>query len=145
MIDIVRTLEALGKAHGKSRIPLPTLQWTQEAELAFQRAEKAITDARIFHHFHPAKPIILQTDASGFAITGISIQYEGLHIPCAVNFYSPNSSPAKQNYETYDGKLLPIAETIKKWQHYLEGANDRILTKCDHKNLGSFQISKVLS
>jgi hypothetical protein len=36
-------------------------------------------------------------------------------------------------------------ETLKQWQHYLEGANHKVLIECDHKNLEYFQTSKVLS
>jgi len=36
-------------------------------------------------------------------------------------------------------------ETLKQWRHYLEGANYKILIRCDHKNLEYFQTSKVLS
>jgi len=38
-----------------------------------------------------------------------------------------------------------IVETLKQWQHYLEGANHKVLIQCDHKNLEYFQTSKVLS
>jgi hypothetical protein len=34
---------------------------------------------------------------------------------------------------------------MKQWRHYLEGANQKVLIQCDHKNLEYFQTSKVLS
>jgi len=36
-------------------------------------------------------------------------------------------------------------ETLKQWRHYLEGANYKVLIRCDHKNLKYFQTSRVLS
>ena len=36
-------------------------------------------------------------------------------------------------------------ETLKQWRHYLEGANYKVLIRCDHKNLEFFHTSKVLS
>ena len=36
-------------------------------------------------------------------------------------------------------------ETLKQWRHYPEGANHRVLIRCDHKNLEYVQTSKVLS
>ena len=105
----------------------------------------AFTDAPILNHFDPAKPIILQTDESGFATAGILNKYDGFGILRPVNFYCRKRTGAEQNYDTYDRKLLAIVETMKQWRHYLEGANHKVLIKCDHKSLEYFQTSKVLS
>ena len=43
-------------------------EWTRDAELAFRKLKKAFTEVPILQHFSPQKPIILQTDASDFAI-----------------------------------------------------------------------------
>jgi len=120
-------------------------EWTQDAELAFCKLKRTFTEAPIIQHFDPRKPIILQTDASGFAIAGILNQYDGFRTLRPVNFYSRKCSPAEQNYDTYDRELLAIVETMKQWRHYLECADHKILIQCDHKNLEYFQISKVLS
>jgi hypothetical protein len=143
--ETARTPKAPGKALGKPNKPLPKWKWTREAELEFRDLMKAFTDAPILQHFDPAKPIILQTDASGFAIAGILNLYDGFGTLRPVSFYSRQCSPAKQNYDTYHRELLAIVETMKQWRHYLEGASHRILIQCDHKNLEYFQTSKVLS
>jgi hypothetical protein len=64
----------------KSNKPRYKWEWTRDAELAFRKLKKAITDAPILQHFDPQKPIILQTDASGFAIAGILNQFDGFGI-----------------------------------------------------------------
>jgi hypothetical protein len=117
-------------------------EWTRDAELAFRKLKSAFTDAPILNHFDPAKPIILQPDASGFAIAGILNQYDGFGILRPVNFYSRKCTGAEQNHDTYDRELLAIVETMKQWRHYLEGANHKVLIECDHKNLQYFQMSK---
>jgi hypothetical protein len=109
------------------------------------KAQKALTEALILQDFNPQKPIILQTDASGFAIAGILNRHDRSGIICPVNFYTQKCSPSKQNYDTYDRELLAIVETMKQWRHYLDGANHEVLIQCDHKNLKYFQTSKVLS
>ena len=50
-----------------------TVKWkcTWQAELAFRKLKRTSTEALILHQFDPAKPIILQTDMSGFVIAGI--------------------------------------------------------------------------
>jgi len=120
-------------------------EWTRKAELTFRKLKKTFTDTPIHQDLNPAKPIIRQTDASGFAIAGILNQYNGFSILRPVNFYSRKCSYGEQNYHTYDRELLAIVETLRQWRHYLEGANQKILIQCDHKNLEYFQRSEVLS
>jgi len=125
--------------------PAPEREWTREGELAFRKLKMAFTETPILQHFDSAKSIILQPDASGFAIAGILNQYDGFRTVQPVNFYYRKGSPAEQNYDTYDRELQAIVETMKQWRHYLEGANHGVLRQCDHKNLEYFQTSKVLS
>ena len=120
-------------------------EWTRQGELAFRKLHRTFTEAPILQHVDPAKQIILQTDASGFAIAGILNQYDGFGVLRPVNFYSRKCSSAEQNYDTSDGELLAIVETLTPWRHYLEDANHKVLIRCDHKNLEYFQTSKMLS
>jgi hypothetical protein len=120
-------------------------EWTRQAELAFRKRKRTFIKALIHQHFDLAKPIILQTDVSGFATVGILNQYDGFCVLRTINFYSRKWSSAEQNYNTYDRELLAIMETLKQWRHYLEGANHKVLIRCDHKNLEYIQTSKVLS
>ena len=46
------------------------------------------------------KTIVLQTDASGYAIAGILNQYDGFGTLQPVSFYSRKCTPAEQNYAT---------------------------------------------
>ena len=45
--------------------------WTEDAEKAFRKLKASFTTAPILRHFDPALPILVETDASGFAIIGI--------------------------------------------------------------------------
>jgi len=53
------------------------------------------------------------------------------------------SSQAELNYDASDREQLAIVETLTQCRHQLEGANYKVLNRCDHKNLENFQISKV--
>ena len=44
---------------------------TPEARIAFRKLKAAFAATPMLQHFDPAKPIRLETDASGFAIAGI--------------------------------------------------------------------------
>jgi len=72
-------------------------EWTREAELAFRKLKRTFTEAPILQHFNRAKQIILQTEASGFAIAGILNQYDVSGVLRLVNFPSRECSPAEQN------------------------------------------------
>jgi hypothetical protein len=144
-LPLTELLKKSETSRGKKSEGSAKWEWTREAELAFRKLKRTFTEAPILQHFDPAKPIILQTDASGFAIAGILNQYDVFGVLRPVNFYSRKCSPAEQNYDTYDRELLAIVETLKQWWHYLEGANHKVLIRCDHKNLEYFQTSKVLS
>ena len=107
--------------------------------------KRTFTEGPILQHFDPAKPIILESDTSGFAIAGILNQYDGIRVLRPVNFYSRMCSSAEQNNDTYDPELLAFVESLKQWRHYLDGANHKGLIQCDHKNLEYFQTSNVHS
>jgi hypothetical protein len=133
------------KATTRSQPITQKWEWAREAELAIRKLKRAFPEALSLQHFNPVKPIILQTDASGFAIAGILNQYDGFGTLRPVDFYSGKCSSVEQNYDTSDRELLVILETMKQWRHNFEGANHKVLIQCDHKNLEYFQTSKVLS
>jgi len=49
-------------------------RWTPEAELAFKELQNRFTTAPILAHFHPQKPVIVETDVSDFALGAILSQ-----------------------------------------------------------------------
>jgi hypothetical protein len=66
-------------------------------------------------------------------MAGILNQYDssGIHRP--VNYHTQKCTSAKQNYAMYNQELLPIAETMRSWREYLEGANYMISIQCNRK------------
>ena len=110
-------------------------EWTIAANAAFQQLKQAFQEAPILTHFNPEKSIILQTDASGFALAGILNQFDDFGVLRSVAFCSKKICPAEQNYDTYDREQLAIVESFKGWRHYLEGGAHTVRVRCDHKNL----------
>ena len=103
------------------------------------------TTAPCLCHFDLALHLIVETDASDYAITGIfSLSGdEGEVNPVA--FYSCTLNGAKLNYDTHDKELLAIFEAFKNWHHYLESPHHTVDMVTDHKNLKYFSTMKVLS
>jgi hypothetical protein len=112
-LPLMELLKKSETFHSKTLGGSAKWEWSREAELAFRKLKRTFTEAPILLHFDPAKPIILQTNASGFATAGILIQYDVFGVLRPVNFYSRKCSPAEQNYDTYDQELLAIVETLK--------------------------------
>ena len=93
----------------------------------------------------PNKQIVVETDASDYAIAAILsiITDDGELHPIA--FHSRTFTTSELNYDTHDKELLAIFEAFKIWRHYLEGSGIPIDVVTDHKNLEYFSTTKLLS
>ncbi len=103
------------KGYSKITTPLTTLtckdkpfSWNPTAQATFDTLKMAFTSAPILIHPDPAKPFIVETDASDFALGAILSQFgtDGLLHPVA--FYSQKLTSAEINYLVYDKELLAI-------------------------------------
>jgi len=121
------------KGYSKIATPLITLTckgkpflWNPTAQVAFDTLKMAFTSAPILIHPDPAKPFIMETDASDFTLGAILSQFgiDGLLHPVA--FYSQKLTNAEINYQVYDKELLAIITTFEQWRLYLVGAQHRI-------------------
>ena len=102
----------------KKRIPW---EWSQQADEAFEELKRRFTTAPILRHFDPQLPIIVETDASDYAIGAVlSQKYEKRLHPIA--FHSRKMDKAEINYEIHDKEMLAIVSAFKEWRRYLEGA-----------------------
>ena len=111
---------------------------------AFNSLKKAFTSTPIFTHWIPNAQLIVETDASDYALAEIlSIVNEDNKV-YPVTFYSCTFTAAELNYDIYDKELLAIFEAFKIWQHYLEGLAYPINVVMDHKNLEYFSTTKIL-
>ncbi len=103
------------KSYSKITTPLTALtckdkpfSWNPTAQAAFDTLKMAFTSAPVLIHPDPAKPFIVETDASDFALGAILFQFgiDGLLHPIA--FYSRKLTSAKINYQVYDKELMAI-------------------------------------
>jgi hypothetical protein len=129
---------------------------------SFRQLKTAFTSAPVLIHFNPAKPIRLETDASDYAIAGVTSQQakgvqeatEGLSNRTErgakgywhpVAFWSRSMSPAERNYTVGAQEMLAIVMSCRHWQHYLEGARYPVEVLTDHHNLQRFMTTKSLT
>jgi len=119
--------------------------FSEDCRCSFNALKHTFTTVPILTHFIPDTPIIVETDASNYAVAGI------LSITCAdgeirpVAYYSQTLTAPELNYNTHNKELLAIFEAFRNWRHYLEGSASPIDIVTDHKNLEYFSTSKVLS
>jgi len=115
------------------------------AEDTFTYLKHRFTTAPILATFNPAAQVILETDASDYAIGTCLSQKdkEGKLRPIA--FYSRKFTPPELNYEIHDKELLAIVEAFQQYRVYLEGSEHPILVYTDHKNLLYFTTTKTLN
>jgi hypothetical protein len=95
--------------------------FSEECHLAFNCLQKAFTTTPILTHWIPDCLLIVETDASDYALVAIlsMITSDGELHPTA--FHSRTFSGTKLNYDVHNKELLAIFEAFKCWQHYLEG------------------------
>src|SRR5258708_26065642 len=90
-------------------------------------------------------PMMVETDASDFAIAGILLVTTPDNEICPVAFFSHSLQSMESNYDTHDKELLAIFEAFKSWRHFLEGVAATINTVTDHNSLEYFTTSKKLT
>ena len=101
---------------------------------AFCKLKDTFTSALILTHWSPDALMIVETNASDYAIASI------LSLCCSddeikpVAYYSQTLSALELNYDTHDKELLAIHEAFKSWHRYLEGSTAPINVVTDHKH-----------
>jgi len=120
-------------------------KWNLEAERAFRKLKERFTMAPILAHFDATKPVIIESDASDFAIGAILSQRDSENRLHPVAFHSRKFTPAEINYEIHDKELLAIVDAFKHWRRYCEGAAHQVEVYSDHQNLEYFTTTKVLN
>ena len=124
---------------------LTPFQLPQKVIEAFQVLKEAFMKAPLLAHFNLDIACIVETDASGFAISAILSQRQSDTHRHLIVFYSRKMIPAELIYQTGDQELLAIVAAFKTWRHYLEGAKYQIKVYSDHSNLQTFLTTKPLT
>jgi hypothetical protein len=130
-----------------TRLTRKNIPWNfdTKARDAFESLKKAFTSAPVLVHWNPDSKLIVETDASDYALAAILSLYtpDGELHPVA--FHSRSFSSAELNYDVHDKELLAIYEAFRHWRQYLEGSGDPVDVFTDHKNLEYFSTTKLLT
>jgi len=113
-------------------------------KLALNTLKQVFISTPILTHWVLNAQLVVETDASDYALAAIlSIMTKDNEIYPVV-FYSWMFSTLELNYDVHNKELLAIFKAFKIWQHYLEGSASPIDIVTDHKNLEYFSITKIL-
>ena len=145
---VIRPLTDMLKGMENGRKTGP-YDWTPEQQNAFDELKRRFSSAPLLTHYDPKLPLLVETDASAFAIGAVLSQQRTDVGPTAhwhpIAYYSRKLIPAETRYETHDGEMLAIVVAFKQWRHYLEGAAGKVTVKTDHDSLKSFMTKKELN
>ncbi len=106
---------------------------TPEAGRSFQELAATFTISPFLVHFDGKRPIKLETNASGYAVSEILLQKQETEWK-VVAYFSRKIIDAKRNYENYDAELLAIVESFCHWGYYLKQPYHTLELIADYSN-----------
>jgi hypothetical protein len=118
--------------------PTGPFQMGPKALEAFAALKQRFMGAPMLRHYDPALPTQLETDASGYGISGILSQLFGTGTEAKwhpIAFFSKKMTPVQLRYDTHDKELMAIVLAMEHWGQYLRGVTQSIRVRTDHNNL----------
>ena len=109
--------------------------WDEKCNNSFLQLKKCLTSSPTLLYPDPAKPFIVECDASNYAIGAILSQRDDENKLHPVAYFSRCLNNAELNYSITEKELLAIKSAFSTWRHLLLGAKHQITVFTDHKNL----------
>ncbi|XP_069495595.1 protocadherin-8-like [Ambystoma mexicanum] len=116
-----------------------TFSWNDSAQKAFQTLKEKFTSASILITPDQSKQLIVETDASQYALGAVRLQTTEQGEERPVAYLSKTFNTAEQNYSVLEKELLAIKQAFKEWRHLLLGSTHPIKVRTDHQNLRVLQ------
>ena len=99
--------------------------WSDAQNQAFNKAKQLIASAPVLAYYNLHKPVVLQTDASDYAVGGALLQPNDKGELQPVAFTSSSMSPTEQRYSQIEKECLAICHTFQKFDQWLYGTISR--------------------
>jgi Reverse transcriptase (RNA-dependent DNA polymerase)/RNase H-like domain found in reverse transcriptase/Integrase zinc binding domain/Chromo (CHRromatin Organisation MOdifier) domain/Aspartyl protease len=117
-------------------------EWGEPQQTAFLQLKAALQSQPTLRLVDPALPLVVSTDASGYAVGAVLQQRaEGKLQPC--EYLSKRMGTAARRYPVHDKELLAIVTALRQWGHHLMGRH--FVVRTDHLSLRYFNTQKRLS
>ena len=129
LTDLLKEADA-AKRRAKHR----PITWNAQCAEAFQLLKAALTQEPVLRLPDSAKPFLVETDASEWAIGYVLYQLDATDRYHPVAYDGRKLQAAELRYPVHEKELLAIKEALRKWRNYLDnGLEITILT--DHQSL----------
>ena len=89
------------------------LNFTDEARKSFNALKATITSALVLANWEPDKPLIIEMDASNYALGAILSIISNSSDIHPIAFHSHTFTSPQQNYNTHDKELLAIFDALQ--------------------------------
>ena len=102
---------------------LPTFQWKEECQEAFDTLKRRLLEAPVLAHFGYENDTRVETDASDGVIAGVLSQKkdDASNDWHPVAFYLETLQGSELNYSIHDKELLAVVQALKYWRAELVG------------------------
>jgi RNase H-like domain found in reverse transcriptase/Reverse transcriptase (RNA-dependent DNA polymerase) len=102
-----------------SHLTWKNIPWNfnESCKLAFLTLKQAFISALVLTHYKPGCLLVIETDASDYALAAIPSQVESNGEIHLVTYLSRTFSDTELNYDTHDKELMAIYEAFKAWRH----------------------------
>lgn len=127
--------------HNRKRNDNTPIEWTPEAENAFEKCRQSITEATILSHPIHDSTLAIMTDASDHSM-GAVLQQKIDTVWTPLAFFSKALSATQRRYSVYDRELLAMYTAVKHFRRLIEGCDVILFT--DHKPL-TYALTKPAS
>ena len=108
-------------------------EWSADCKAAFQLLKDRLCASPVLAFPRFDRSFILDTDASGFAISGVLSQCDDENKEHPVSYYSRTLSRPERNYSTTRRELLAVLDSLQHFRIYLVGHH--FLLRTDHASI----------
>lgn len=127
--------------HNRKKNDKTPINWTPEAEKAFEKCRQSISEATTLAYPSIGNDLVIMTDASDHSL-GAVLQQKENEVWKPLAFFSKTMSATQRRYSVYDRELLAIYSAVKHFRRLIEGCQVTVYT--DHKPL-AYALSKTTS
>ena len=108
--------------------------WGKEQQRSFRTLKQALTSYPCLGMIRPEGRLIVDTDASDYAIGAVLSQVQDGE-ERVLAYHSKTLNDAQTRYCTTKKELLAMKEALEVWDHYLQNPSESFLLRTDHAAL----------
>ena len=109
-------------------------EWGEAQQIAYERLKEALCSYPCLGTIRPTGRLILDTDASDYAVGAVLSQIQD-GVERVLGYFSRTMNEAQTRYCTTKKELLAVKSGLEFWDHYLQNPSEPFLLRTDHAAL----------